>query len=66
MTEERPRERVLDAALLGGLVLSAGAVLQFYCLGFDTIHNRPHSFLGHYMTASGLSMGVLIDRPTPV
>ncbi len=59
MTEERPRERVLDAALLGGLVLSAGAVLQFYCLGFDTIHNRPHSFLGHYMTASGLSMGVL-------
>ncbi len=60
MTEARARERVLDAALLGGLVLSAGAVLQFYCLGFDTPNNRPHSFLGHYMTASGLSMGVLI------
>jgi O-antigen ligase len=60
MTEERARERVLDAALLGGLVLSAGAVLQFYCLGFDTANNRPHSFLGHYMTASGLSMGVLV------
>jgi O-antigen ligase len=60
MTEERPRERVLDAALLGGFALSAGAVLQFYCLGFNTINNRPHSFLGHYMTASGLSMGILI------
>jgi O-antigen ligase len=60
MTEERARERVLDAALLGGFVLSAGAVLQFHCLGFDTINNRPHSFLGHYMTASGLAMGVLL------
>jgi O-antigen ligase len=60
MSEERARERVLAAALLGGLVLSAGVVLQFYCLGFDTINNRPHSFLGHYMTASGLSMGVLL------
>jgi O-antigen ligase len=60
MTEEWARERILGAALLGGLVLSAGAVLQFYWLGFDTINNRPHSFLGHYMTASGLSMGVLV------
>lgn len=60
MTEERARERILDAGLLGGLVLSAGAVLQFYCLGFNTPNNRPHSFLGHYMTASGLSMAVLI------
>jgi hypothetical protein len=60
MAEEAGRERILDAALLGGLVLSAGALLQFYCLGFDTIHNRPHSFLGHYMTASGLAMAVLV------
>src|SRR4029453_12672101 len=52
--------RILDAALLGGLALAAGAVLQYYFLGFDTLLNRPHSFLGHYMTASGLVMAVLV------
>jgi O-antigen ligase len=60
LTPERDRERILDAALLGGLALSAGALLQYYFLGFDTIGNRPHSFLGHYMTASGLVMAVLV------
>jgi hypothetical protein len=60
MREAESRERILDAALLGGLVLAVGTVLQFHLLGFDTIGNRPSSFLGHYMTASGLSMGVLI------
>ena len=60
MTEERDRERVMDAALLGGLALSAGSLLQYYLLGFNTLETRPHSFLGHYMTASGLSMGVLV------
>jgi O-antigen ligase len=54
------RERLLDAATLGGLVLSAGAVLQYHFLGFDTLDNRPRSFLGHYMTASGLAMAVLV------
>jgi O-antigen ligase len=54
------RERILDAALLGGLALAAGAVAQYYFLGFDTLGNRPHSFLGHYMTASGLVMAVLV------
>jgi O-antigen ligase len=57
---EKCRERVLDAALLGGLALSAGAIAQYFFLGFDTIDNRPRSFLGHYMTASGLVMAVLI------
>ncbi len=60
MRDSEARERILDAALLGGLVLSTGTVLQYHLLGFDTIGNRPHSFLGHYMTASGLSMGVLV------
>ena len=60
MAEASARERVMDAALLGGLVLAGGALLQYHLLGFDTIDHRPHSFLGHYMTASGLSMGVLI------
>ena len=60
LTPERERERVMDAALLGGLVLGAGTLVQYYLQGFDTLNNRPHSFLGHYMTASGLSMIVLI------
>jgi O-antigen ligase len=54
------RERVLDAALLGGVVLAAGVVLQYYFLGFDTINHRPRSFMGHYMTASGLVMAALV------
>jgi O-antigen ligase len=60
LRDEDSRERVLDAALLGGLVLSAGALLQYYFLGFDTMYKRPRSFLGHYMTASGLLMGTLV------
>jgi len=60
LAPERDRERIFDAALLGGLCLSAGALLQYYFLGFDTLLNRPHSFLGHYMTASGLIMAVLV------
>jgi O-antigen ligase len=60
LSREWDRERILDAALLGGLALAAGALLQYYFLGFDTLANRPHSFLGHYMTASGLVMAVLV------
>src|SRR5262245_42437123 len=54
------RDAVLDAALLGGLVLSAGALLQYYFLGFDQIDRRPPRFRGHYMTASGRMMVVLL------
>jgi O-antigen ligase len=57
---EDDRERVVDAALLGGVVLAAGSLLQYYFLGFDTLDKRPRSFLGHYMTASGLVMGVTV------
>ncbi len=57
---EECRERVLDAALLGGLALSAGALAQYLFLGFDTLDNRPRSFLGHYMTMSGLVMAILV------
>jgi O-antigen ligase len=57
---EECRERVLDAALLGGLALCAGAAAQYLFLGYDTIDNRPRGFLGHYMTASGLVMAVLV------
>lgn len=60
LARDADRERILDAMLLGGLVLGAGALLQRYFLGFDTLNNRPRSFLGHYMTASGLLMMVLV------
>jgi O-antigen ligase len=60
LTEEATRERVIDAALLGGFVLGAGALVQYYVLGFDTLNSRPTSFLGHYMTAAGLTMGTLV------
>jgi O-antigen ligase len=57
---EPARARVLDAALLGGVVLAAGSILQYYFLGFDTLNNRPRSFMGHYMTAAGLVMATLV------
>jgi O-antigen ligase len=60
LVREEERERILDAALLGGAALGLGAVFQFHFLGFDTLTNRPRSLLGHYMTASGLSMAVLV------
>jgi O-antigen ligase len=60
LRDEEARERVVDAALLGGLVLAAGSIHQYFFLGFDTLDHRPRSFLGHYMTASGLVMGVLV------
>jgi O-antigen ligase len=60
LAAQKARERVMDAVMLGGIVLAAGAVLQYYFLGFDTPTNRPHSFLGHYMTAAGMAMAVLV------
>jgi len=60
MADREGRERIMDAALLGGLVLAAGSLLQYYFLGFDTINQRPRGFLGHYMTASGLLMATVV------
>jgi O-antigen ligase len=60
LREPEDRERIFTAALLGGLALAAGGVLQYYFLGYDTMANRPRSFLGHYMTASGLMMLALV------
>jgi O-antigen ligase len=34
--------------------------VQYHFLGFDTMDNRPHSFLGHYMTASGMLMATVV------
>jgi O-antigen ligase len=54
------RERVLVAALLGGLALSAFMVLQRHALGYDGLTRRPPGFLGHYMSASGVTMAILL------
>jgi O-antigen ligase len=54
------RERVLAAALLGGLALSALMVLQRHALGYDGLMRRPPGFLGHYMSASGVTMAILL------
>jgi O-antigen ligase len=54
------RERVLGALLLGGLALATLTVLQHTFLGFDRLDRRPHGFLGHYMSAAGVTMGVLL------
>ncbi len=60
VNREEPRERILDAVLLGGLVLGAESLVQYHLLGYDTLNRRPTGFLGHYMTSSGLLMGVLV------
>ena len=64
LKDERRRGAVIDVALLGGLLLGAGGLLQYYFLGFDTLEKRPRSFLGHYMTASGLLMAAVIVAAT--
>jgi len=58
------RHRVLTAALLGGIALASLTILQYFLLGFDTLNGRPRGFLGHYMSASGLTMGVVILSAT--
>jgi O-antigen ligase len=54
------RELLLDAMLIGGIALSTLAVLQYAFLGYDTMDTRPKSFLGHYMTASGVIAILLV------
>jgi len=60
LAEPSNRSAILDAATLGGLALAGAMLIQYYLLGFDTLDNRPHGFLGHYMTASGLVMAMLV------
>jgi O-antigen ligase len=60
LSREADRERVLTAAFAGGLALSGLIVLQHAFLGFDRLDARPSGFLGHYMSASGLCMGVVV------
>ena len=54
------RERVLSSALLGGLALAGLMVAQHLFLGYDRLDRRPSGFLGHYMSASGVVLVVLL------
>lgn len=60
LAREDDRERVLAAALLGGLALAGLMVAQHLFLGYDRLDRRPAGFLGHYMSASGVTMGVFL------
>ena len=54
------RERVLSSVLLGGLALAGLMVAQHLFLGYDRLDRRPSGFLGHYMSASGVTMAVFL------
>jgi O-antigen ligase len=60
LRRDQCREVLIDAMLIGGIALSALALLQYAFLGYDTMDMRPRSFLGHYMTASGVIAIVFI------
>jgi O-antigen ligase len=60
LAREDDREPVLAAVLLGGLALAGLMVAQHLFLGYDRLDRRPQGFLGHYMSASGATMGVLL------
>lgn len=60
LADPRHRERVLSVAVLGGIALSGLVVLQYHALGYDGFNNRPHGFLGHYMSAAGLVMSATV------
>jgi O-antigen ligase len=60
LSREADRERVLVAMFVGGLALSGLIATQHVLMGFDTLLARPRGFLGHYMSASALCMGVMI------
>jgi O-antigen ligase len=60
LRREGARARLRDAALLGGLAQAALMVAQHHFLGFDELERRPQGFLGHYMSAAGVTMAVLL------
>lgn len=60
LTRGAAREGVLSALLMGGAALAALMVLQYHLLGDNTLDRRPSGFLGHYMSSSGIVMGVVV------
>jgi len=60
LTRGAAREGVLSALFMGGIALAALVVLQYQALGYDSLNRRPSGFLGHYMSSSGVLMGVVV------
>jgi O-antigen ligase len=60
LTRGRAREGVTSALFMGGVALAALVVLQYHALGYDSLNRRPGGFLGHYMSSSGVLMGVVV------
>ncbi|MEE8217484.1 MAG: O-antigen ligase family protein [Vicinamibacteria bacterium] len=60
LTRGGAREGVVSALLMGGVALAALMVVQYHLLGYDTLDRRPSGFLGHYMSSSGVVMGVVV------
>jgi O-antigen ligase len=60
LTRSSAREGVVSALFMGGIALGALMVVQYHWLGYDTLDRRPSGFLGHYMSASGVVMGVVV------
>jgi len=54
------RESVMAGLFLGGLALASLMVVQYHVLGHQGLNERPRGFLGHWMSASGVAMGVLV------
>jgi O-antigen ligase len=54
------REAVLSALFMGGIALGVMVVVQYHALGYDSLNHRPRGFLGHYMSSSGVLMGVVV------
>jgi O-antigen ligase len=57
---EDARDRILSALLLGGLALGTSMIVDHHILGQDSLDRRPSGFLGHWMSASGVVMGVIM------
>ena len=61
LARDGDRERVAARRCSSAASPSPGLmVAQHFFLGYDRLDRRPAGFLGHYMSASGVTMGVLL------
>ena len=51
--------RLLTVTITVGAISAAVGVIQYGLLNYDTLHERVHGTVGHYMTYSGLLMLVI-------
>jgi hypothetical protein len=60
LTRGPAREGVVSALFMGGIALAALMAVQYQWLGYNSLDRRPSGFLGHYMSSSGVVMGVVV------